>query len=196
MNRKQKQVNSWYKIMSLFYDFSMNSEIPPDARPIFFNKLNIQESEKGIELCSGTGLNIPFYPKSNRMYCVDINSTMMKKARKKANTLSYTNIDFVLSDAKELVFKNDSFDFGIFSYALSGTPDNELALSEMERVVKPGGRIGILDYDDSFRFPMCGLAKLNLHQLVNDRKNTSVIYHKPLATKTNRYSIYILKVTK
>ena len=70
---------------------------------------------------------------------IDITSEMLDRARTK------TNAEFILTDAHSLPFRNEMFDAAISSFALHEMADPKKVLSEMFRVLKPGGDIVVMD---------------------------------------------------
>jgi len=74
--------------------------------------------------------------------------------------------ELMQGDATALPIPDDSLDVVILTYALSGCPDNKGMLNEAYRVLKPGGRLGILDFEHQVdRFTGC--AKMDLAELVS-----------------------------
>ena len=62
---------------------------------------------------------------------------------------SSSEIDWVLGDATRLSFKDASFDAATLAYGLRNVSDPLLALKEACRVLKPGGKIAVLDFNHS-----------------------------------------------
>jgi ubiquinone/menaquinone biosynthesis C-methylase UbiE len=92
-----------------------------------------------LELATGTGLiakNVADAAES--MTATDFAENMLTQARK-----GYvpSNLDFQLADASFLPFDDDSFDVVIISNALHIIPAPEKVLSEIRRVLRPGGRL-------------------------------------------------------
>jgi len=56
------------------------------------------------------------------------------------------SIDFVQGDAQALAFEDNSFDLVTMGYGLRNLPDPKAGLLEMHRVMKPGGRLLVLDF--------------------------------------------------
>ena len=56
-------------------------------------------------------------------------------------------IDFRVGDMRELPFDQAMFDVALAVTALSHATDGERAIPEMARVIRPGGRVGVLDID-------------------------------------------------
>ena len=78
---------------------------------------------------------------------IDIEAVQVERAQSTANDKGVTNIDFQVASIYELPFPDSSFD-AVFSHAvLEHLGDPLKALSEMHRVLKSGGVIGVRDVD-------------------------------------------------
>ncbi|MBS3128756.1 methyltransferase domain-containing protein [Candidatus Woesearchaeota archaeon] len=190
MHVMQTTINAWYTLIAPFYEQLMRIEEPPEARKQLFTHLNIQSGERVLEIGSGTGKNVDYYPSSTRVTFLDINHSMLRRAKRKQkrNSGSYT---LVRADATRLPFADNSLDVVVMTYALSAIPENERALQEAERVTRPGGHIGILDFVRAFPFPMGGMSSLNLFNLLREREG-NLVCGEYLPKK--RQGIYILQV--
>jgi ubiquinone/menaquinone biosynthesis C-methylase UbiE len=102
-----------------------------------------------LDICCGTGAVIlAFSEKYSDALAIgyDFSSGMLKKAKQKAKSDS---IALVLGDAATLAFRNDCFDVVCCSHALyelKGQVRND-ALVEMKRVVKPDGKVLIMEHE-------------------------------------------------
>lgn len=76
---------------------------------------------------------------------VDIVPEMMARAHKNRETTGVDNVVFQNASGEALPFADRSFDVVISSGALNLMPDKQAALSEIERVLKPGGRLMVAD---------------------------------------------------
>ncbi len=103
-----------------------------------------------LEIAVGTGLNLPRYQHDMDLTAIDLSQEMLARARKKAAKLKM-HIDFAIMDGELLGFPDSHFDIVVESLTLCTFPDPVVALREMERVVKPGGRILLLEHGRSDR---------------------------------------------
>ena len=186
---EQTWINIWYTIASPIYDLLIKMDEPFSARKNLITRLNIQENEKIIEIGIGTGRNIPHYPKTATIYGIDNNKSMLKKAKKKAKKQGFENITLEICDAKNLNFEGCTFDAGIMTYALAGIPNNQKALSELTRIIKPKGRIGILDFDYMSRSFIGGSTNIDLDGLIDNNSELEQIHH----TRYRKQDLYILE---
>lgn len=98
-----------------------------------------------LEVAIGTGRNLPFYPLEVRLIGVDLSPEMLKIARRRADELGI-NIDLREGDAHQLAFADSSFDSVVCALSLCNIPDERRAVAEMKRVLRPGGRLLLLDH--------------------------------------------------
>lgn len=82
-----------------------------------------------------------------RVVLADINDSMLLVGRDKLlDTGRIANIEFVQADAQYLPFPDDSFDCITIALGLRNVTDKDLALRSMLRVLKPGGRLLVLEF--------------------------------------------------
>ncbi|MCL7411392.1 MAG: class I SAM-dependent methyltransferase [Methanosarcinaceae archaeon] len=98
----------------------------------------INSGDRILDLATGTGYLSEILD-GCEIVGADISLHMVNQARKK------TDAAFVLSDAHALPFASDSFDATVCSFALHEMGDPKIVISEMFRVVKPGGTVAVMD---------------------------------------------------
>ncbi|HET8626626.1 MAG TPA: methyltransferase domain-containing protein [Thermomicrobiales bacterium] len=98
-----------------------------------------------LEVAVGTGLNLPYYPPDARLTGVELSPAMLALARGRAAALG-RDADLRLGDAQALDFPDESFDTVVAMLALSTIPDSRRAVAEAWRVLRPGGRLLLLDH--------------------------------------------------
>ena len=92
----------------------------------------------------GTGLDIPFLPAGGHYTGFDLTPAMLARARQRA-LQSDCNLILKLGDIHALDEADNQFDLIVMHLILAVVPSPERALNEMLRVLKPGGKIIILD---------------------------------------------------
>jgi ubiquinone/menaquinone biosynthesis C-methylase UbiE len=98
-----------------------------------------------LEVAVGTGRNLPFYPDGTRLTGVDWSPGMLVIARQRAVGLG-RQADLRPGDAQALDFPDESFDTVLCALGLCAIPDDRRAIAEMARVLRPGGRLLLVDH--------------------------------------------------
>lgn len=102
--------------------------------------LDLTPGDRVLDLGAGTGVSTVEYTDAGA-YAVgaDISLGMLRAGR-------HRGVPLVGANALELPFADDSFDAVTISFALRNVPHTEVALAEMLRVTRPGGRIVISEF--------------------------------------------------
>jgi len=98
-----------------------------------------------LEVAIGTGLNLPFYPPDIELTAIDFSPEMIARSRRRADELGL-RIDLQLGNAHQLDFPDESFDTVVSTLMMSTVPEEERAARELFRVLRPGGRLLLLDH--------------------------------------------------
>src|ERR687890_1307247 len=106
-----------------------------------------------LELAVGTGRNLPFYPEGVRLTGIELSPKMLAIARRRARELN-AGLDLRTGDAQNLPFPNASFDTVVATLALCTIPDDRRAVAEAARVLRPGGRLLLLEHVRSPLLPV------------------------------------------
>lgn len=122
----------------------------------FWKKITIEYSsvrkgQKVLDLAGGTGDLTAKFSKlvgdEGLVVLADINESMLKVGRDKLRDKGlFKNIEYVQANAEELPFTDNYFDCITISFGLRNVTDKEKALRSMWRVLKPGGRLLILEF--------------------------------------------------
>ncbi len=84
---------------------------------------------------------------SGAVVLADINDSMLRVGRDKLLDLGkFENLEFVQADAQYLPFDDNSFDCVTIAFGLRNVTDKDTALRSMLRVLKPGGRLLVLEF--------------------------------------------------
>lgn len=100
---------------------------------------------KVLEVGVGTGKNMPYYPASMDITAIDLTPGMLEKARKRAVELAVT-VDLQLGDVQNLNFPDNTFDDVVATFVFCSVTTPILGLNEIARVLKPGGRLLLLEH--------------------------------------------------
>jgi SAM-dependent methyltransferase len=112
-----------------------------------------------LEVAIGTGLNLPYYPPHVRLTGIDLTPEMLARARARAVALE-RRVTLHEGDAHDLPFADRTFDTVVCTYALCAIPDDVRAIGEMMRVLRPGGRLILLDHTASTARPLYWLQRV------------------------------------
>ena len=89
---------------------------------------------------------------------LDLSPEMLRLARKRAEDMGRA-VDLREGDAQQLPFEDESFDSVVCTYSLCCIPDLDRSVAEMNRVLKPGGRLRLLDHIRSSLKPVYWIQK-------------------------------------
>ncbi|MCX8580065.1 MULTISPECIES: bifunctional demethylmenaquinone methyltransferase/2-methoxy-6-polyprenyl-1,4-benzoquinol methylase UbiE [unclassified Gilliamella] len=112
---------------------------------------SVRKGQKVLDLAGGTGdLTAKFSQlvgDDGLVVLADINESMLKVGREKLRDKGlFKNIEYVQANAEELPFADNFFDCITISFGLRNVTDKNKALQSMWRVLKPGGRLLILEF--------------------------------------------------
>ena len=128
-----------------------------------------------LEVAVGTGRNLPFYPDRVRLMGIDLSPAMLDIARRRANELG-RRVELQVGDAEALSFPNGCFDTVICTLSLCCIPDDRKAVAEMKRILRPGGRLVLLDHVAS-NVSLVRVIQRMLEPLVNRFYADSLLRH-------------------
>jgi phosphatidylethanolamine/phosphatidyl-N-methylethanolamine N-methyltransferase len=156
---EKRQVERAYELYAPVYDFIFDWIFAP-GRSAAIKQCDLQPNETVLEVGIGTGLNLPLYPATCRLTGIDLSAEMLDKAVERAQDLVMPDVILKVMDATSMDFGDNEFDTALATYTISAVPDPVAVLREMRRVVKPGGRLVILNHFRSERRAMGWLEDL------------------------------------
>lgn len=95
-----------------------------------------------VELGTGTGLNLPHYDpeKVTHLVGIDPGFSLLRKANEKIKQVTFPT-DIYCETAEDMPLADASADSVVSTYTFCSIPDMEAALSEIRRILKPGGKL-------------------------------------------------------
>jgi ubiquinone/menaquinone biosynthesis C-methylase UbiE len=97
-----------------------------------------------LEIGFGTGYLMTQYAADYEVYGADINTALIKLARENLRSAGL-GASLQRASVEKLPFPSGTFDTVLSTMAFTGFPNGKLAMAEMTRVVKPGGKVVIVD---------------------------------------------------
>lgn len=112
-----------------------------------------------VELGGGTGANLEFLGdrihQLSKVYVVDLSESLLDVAADRAAKQNWANVEPVTADATS--WQPDiGVDVVTFSYSLTMIPDWYAAIANARKMLKPGGRIAVVDFYVARKFPAAG----------------------------------------
>lgn len=122
----------------------------------------LQPGQTLIDMGGGTGANLEFLgeklPPLKQAYLLDLSGSLLKVAQQRIQARGWNNVTTVEADATAWL-PPEPVDAVTFSYSLTMIPDWFAAIDQAERMLKPGGLIGIVDFYVGRKYPDTGRAK-------------------------------------
>jgi phosphatidylethanolamine/phosphatidyl-N-methylethanolamine N-methyltransferase len=107
----------------------------------FFNMINCYPSGLLLEIGVGNGSHLKYY-ETHDIIGIDTSEGMLARARKYRKD----NIQLLQMNGEKLFFPNETFDYIILSHVIAVVDDPEKMLEEVHRVLKPDGKVFILNH--------------------------------------------------
>ncbi len=130
------------------------------GRELLWEKLAEAQPLDNLLWCDmggGTGSNLNFFGANigelKKVYVVDLATSLLKVAGERMEANGWTNAEAVEADATTFVPDEGKVDVVTFSYSLTMIPDWFAAVDHALEILKPGGRIGVVDFYVSRKHP-------------------------------------------
>lgn len=148
------------KVASVFHSVAAKYDLMNDLMSMGIHRIwkrftidcsGVRQGQRVLDLAGGTGdLTAKFsrlVGDLGQVVLVDINSSMLKMGREKLrNTGIVGNVSYIQANAEALPFPDNYFDCITISFGLRNVTDKDKALASMFRVLKPGGRLLVLEF--------------------------------------------------
>lgn len=151
---KPKLVNKVFDNVAFRYDLMndlMSAGLHRLWKDSFIDWLAPRKNTHLLDVAGGTGdIAFRFSKKTKnqaKVTILDRNENMLNEGKRRLNVGQIApDLEWVCGDAMNLPFKNDIFDYYTISFGIRNVLDLKKCLSEALRVLKPGGRIMILEF--------------------------------------------------
>ena len=162
-----------YSVWAPIYDRLVARMDFGPARRRSIDALALAPGDRVLIVGAGTGLDLDYVPEAVSVVAVDITPAMLARLERRAASRPGPTEARVM-DARRLEFADGSFDAVIAHLVIAVMPNPDRGLQEIDRVLKPGGRVAIFD-----KFLRDGEAATPLRRLVN-------VIARPLFSDMNR----------
>ncbi len=111
----------------------------------------LKTGQKALDVAAGSGdLSLGLLKRvgpTGRVIVTDINAAMLRRGRDRlVNAGMAGNVEYAEADAENLPFKSEVFNCVTIGFGLRNLTDKSLALRSMYRVLRPGGRVLVLEF--------------------------------------------------
>ena len=156
VNKAEKQA----RVADVFTSVAKKYDIMNDLMSFGIHRLwkryaislsGVRAGQHVLDIAGGTGDLAKVFSRevgrNGHVVLSDINAAMLEVGRERLINAGCNNVDFVLANAETLApFDDESFDLITISFGLRNVTDKDAALKSMYRVLKPGGRLLILEF--------------------------------------------------
>ena len=155
-NEKKTLVTRLFNDIAKSYDFFnhfFSFGVDFYWRSRLVKKINPSKTDVVLDVATGTGdVAFKLSPKSKSITGIDIASNMIKLANIKRIKKNAKNTNFLVGDAENLPFSDNSFDLVTISYGYRNVSNQIKALKEFNRILKPKGKLYILEFSEPTNF--------------------------------------------
>lgn len=132
--------------------------------------LNVTAGARVLDLATGTGdlaIQIAETHPECTVVGVDPSVNMLRVGRTKVDAANLSKrVTLMEGDAQSLPFDTGSLDAACIAFGIRNVPDRERGLREMARVVKPGGRVCVLELSEPKKGVLSPFARFHIRQVV------------------------------
>jgi len=156
---KEQSTGPLYDLWAKFYDATFGRLVERRQR-VALAALRPRPGQRVLDLGVGTGMTLPYYPPGVHVVGMDLSAGMLEKAREKAEREDLAGVELVQGDAMHPPFAPRSFDHVLVTHVISVVSDPARLLRVARTLVKPGGRVVILNHFASAHPVVRGFERL------------------------------------
>ncbi len=148
------------RVAEVFDSVAGNYDIMNDVMSMGIHRLwkrytlemsGVHKGQRVLDLAGGTGDLAARFSRmvgpQGEVVLADINESMLREGRSRLLDRGIAgNVDFVLANAESLPFPDNHFDCITIAFGLRNVTDKDAALASMYRILKPGGRLLVLEF--------------------------------------------------
>jgi ubiquinone/menaquinone biosynthesis C-methylase UbiE len=109
--------------------------------------VDVRADERVLDVAAGNGnATLAAARRFARVTSTDYVAALLERGRRRADAEGFENITFEVADVEALSYPDASFDVVLSTFGVMFAPDHERSASEMLRVCKPGGRVGLANW--------------------------------------------------
>lgn len=167
VNKAEKQA----KVADVFHSVASKYDLMNDLMSFGIHRLwkrfaiglsGVRSGQQVLDIAGGTGDLAKVFSRevgsTGRVVLSDINESMLSVGRDRLIDAGCNNVDYILANAEDLSpFEDNRFDLVTISFGLRNVTDKDAALRSMYRVLKPGGRLLILEFSKPVFEPLSKL---------------------------------------
>ncbi len=145
MRMTEEATSPLYDLWAKFYDYTFGALVR-NRQTLALQQLRPASGNKILDIGVGTGMTLKHYPKDITVVGMDLSAGMLAKARKKIRRDGLDHCMLVQGDAMTPPFADHSFDHVMITHVVSVVSDPQKLMCWARRMVKPGGRIVVLNH--------------------------------------------------
>lgn len=156
------------KVAGVFHSVADNYDLMNDLMSFGIHRLwkkktlalsHVRKGQKVLDIAGGTGDLAKQFSKmvgdTGQVILADINASMLSRGRDRLLNEGITNtVQYVQANAEMLPFPDNYFDCVTIAFGLRNVTHKDRALSSMQRIIKPGGKLMVLEFSKPLHKPL------------------------------------------